>query len=98
MRLIQLYKIILLLLLFSTLLLPAFIDPSSSIKEEKINLVIDTDKGKKVTRNLFKYLLDNSKKYISNELHKNETKERLIADFISGMTDRYAINLHNKIK
>tara|TARA_B100000959_G_scaffold84575_1_gene90006 strand:- start:140 stop:1285 length:1146 start_codon:yes stop_codon:yes gene_type:complete len=61
-------------------------------------VITNTDKGKIVTRNLFKYLLDNSKKYISNELHKNETKERLIADFISGMTDRYAINLHNKIK
>jgi len=61
-------------------------------------VITNTDKGKLVTRNLFKYLLDNSKKYISNELHKNETKERLIADFISGMTDRYAINLHNKIK
>jgi len=61
-------------------------------------VIVNTDKGKIVTRNLFKYLLDNSKKYISNELHKNETKERLIADFISGMTDRYAINLHNKIK
>ena len=61
-------------------------------------VIANTDKGKIVTRNLFKYLLDNSKKYISNELHKNETKERLIADFISGMTDRYAINLHNKIK
>jgi len=61
-------------------------------------VIANTDKGRIVTRNLFKYLLDNSKKYISNELHKNETKERLIADFISGMTDRYAINLHNKIK
>ena len=61
-------------------------------------VIANTDKGKIVTRNLFKYLLDNSKKYISYELHKNETKERLIADFISGMTDRYAINLHNKIK
>ena len=61
-------------------------------------VIANTNKGKIVTRSLFKYLLDNSKKYISNELHKNETKERLIADFISGMTDRYALNLHNKIK
>ena len=27
-----------------------------------------------------------------------ENKERLIADFIAGMTDRYAINLYKKIK
>jgi len=61
-------------------------------------VIVNTDRGKIITRNLFKYLMDNSKKYISNELLKKETKERLIADFISGMTDRYAINLHNKIK
>ena len=27
-----------------------------------------------------------------------EKKERVIADFIAGMTDRYAINLHKEIK
>ena len=27
-----------------------------------------------------------------------EQKERVIADFIAGMTDRYAINLHKKIR
>ena len=59
---------------------------------------INTDKGKIVTRDLFNYLLKNTKKYISKELLKNEEKERLIADFIAGMTDRYAINLHKKIK
>ena len=31
-------------------------------------------------------------------LFKSEQKERVIADFIAGMTDRYAINLHKKIK
>ena len=31
-------------------------------------------------------------------LFKNESKERVISDFIAGMTDRYAINLHKKIK
>ena len=40
----------------------------------------------------------NSRKHISRELFKNEQKERVIADFIAGMTDRYAINLHKKIK
>ena len=44
------------------------------------------------------YLLKNSKKHISSELFKNESKERVISDFIAGMTDRYAINLHKKIK
>ena len=36
--------------------------------------------------------------YINKELFKQEEKERVIADFIAGMTDRYAINLYNKIK
>ncbi len=61
-------------------------------------VINNTNKGKKVIKKLFKFLLKNSKKYISNELFKNEEKERVIADFIAGMTDRYAINLYNKIK
>ena len=31
-------------------------------------------------------------------MFQNEQKERVIADFVAGMTDRYAINLHKKIK
>ena len=61
-------------------------------------VIVNTDKGKMITRDLFKYLLNNTKKYIGNKLLKNEQKERLIADFIAGMTDRYAINLHSRIK
>tara|TARA_Y100000590_G_scaffold107074_1_gene121829 strand:+ start:162 stop:1307 length:1146 start_codon:yes stop_codon:yes gene_type:complete len=58
----------------------------------------NTEKGKMITRNLFKYLLNNTNKYINKELFKIEKKERLVADFIAGMTDRFAINLYNKIK
>jgi len=58
----------------------------------------NTNKGKKVVDGLFKYLLTNSKKYISKDLFKNDNKERVIADFIAGMTDRYAINLYKNIK
>jgi dGTP triphosphohydrolase len=47
---------------------------------------------------LFKYLSKNHRKHISKDLFMNEQKERVIADFIAGMTDRYAINLHKKIK
>ena len=61
-------------------------------------VIINTNKGKKIIKDLFNYLSKNPKKYISKELLKNENKERAIADFIAGMTDRYAINLHNKIK
>ena len=61
-------------------------------------VIVNTDKGKKIINDLFKYLLKDPKKYIYADLFKNETKERVIADFIAGMTDRYAINLHKKIK
>jgi dGTPase len=61
-------------------------------------VVVNTNKGKKIVNDLFKYLLKNSKKYISHDSLKTESKERAIADYIAGMTDRYAINLHKNIK
>ncbi len=61
-------------------------------------VVINTKKGKKIINDLFKHLLKDPKKYIDKDLFKNETKERVIADFIAGMTDRYAINLYKKIR
>ena len=51
--------------------------------------------------NIFDIYLDkintNPSKYLSKEQLKLN-KHRAIADFISGMTDRYAINLYNNIK
>ena len=61
-------------------------------------VIVNTNRGKRIINDLFKYLLKIPKKYISKNLFKNEQKERVIADFIAGMTDRYAINLHKKIK
>ena len=61
-------------------------------------VIANTNKGKKIINDLFKYLSKNHKKHINDELFKKEKKERVIADFIAGMTDRYAINLHKKIK
>ena len=61
-------------------------------------VIINTNKGKRIIKVLFNYLSKNPKKYINEELLKKETKERAVADFIAGMTDRYAINLHKKIK
>ena len=58
----------------------------------------NTNKGKKIVRDLFNYLSKNPKKHINKELFKKEQKERVIADFIAGMTDRYAINLYKKLK
>ena len=61
-------------------------------------VIVNTNKGKKIIKELFIYLLKNPKKHINKHLFKDENKERVVADFIAGMTDRYAINLHNKIK
>ena len=61
-------------------------------------VVFNTNRGKRIINDLFKYMLKNPRKYIGENLFKSEQKERVIADFIAGMTDRYAINLHKKIK
>ena len=61
-------------------------------------VITSANKGKRIINDLFKHLLKNSKKYINENMFKNEHKERVIADFVAGMTDRYAINLHKKIK
>ena len=39
----------------------------------------------------------NPKKFLAKEELSNN-KYRAVSDFISGMTDRYAINLYNNIK
>ena len=57
----------------------------------------NTNKGKKIIKDLFTYLIKNPKKHISKDLLDKETKERAVSDFIAGMTDRYAINLHKII-
>ena len=62
------------------------------------SVIINTNKGKIIIKNLFESLLKNPKKYISRDSFNKKIKERVVADFIAGMTDRYAINLHKKIK
>ena len=61
------------------------------------NVLIKNNKGKKIIRKLFAEIYSNPRKYLSKEQLKL-TKHRVIADFISGMTDRYAINLYNNLK
>jgi len=51
---------------------------------------------KKIVKNLFNKIKKKPKKYISTDQLMND-ENRAIADFISGMTDRYAINLHKGI-
>ena len=55
------------------------------------------ENGKKIIKKLFKIIKSNPRKFIKDrELDKN--KFRSISDFISGMTDRYAINLYKNLK
>tara|TARA_B100002049_G_scaffold222646_1_gene192618 strand:- start:401 stop:760 length:360 start_codon:yes stop_codon:yes gene_type:complete len=61
-------------------------------------VIVNTHRGKRIIKDLFKYLLKNPKRHISEYLFENEQKERVIADFVAGMTDRYAINLHKQIR
>ena len=61
-------------------------------------VIKNTNEGKKIIKNLFNYILKKPKMYISKEVLQKISKERAVADFIAGMTDRYAINLHKTIK
>ena len=55
------------------------------------------NKGKSIIKKLFNKIKQNPRKFISQD-QLSIDKYRAISDFISGMTDRYAINLHNNIK
>ena len=52
--------------------------------------------GKKIIMKLFLEISKKPKKYINNYQNKNQF--RSISDYISGMTDRYAIQLHKSLK
>jgi len=58
----------------------------------------NTNNGKKIINNLFFLIKKKPKKYINIRKYKNLNIERIICDYIAGMTDRYAINLYKKIK
>ena len=62
------------------------------------NVISNTNKGKKIIEILFKHLSKKTSKHISKRVLNMSSKERAIADFIAGMTDRYAINLYKKLK
>jgi dGTPase len=55
------------------------------------------NKGKLILNKLFHKIKENPNKFISKK-ELSSDKFRAISDFISGMTDRYAINLYNNIK
>ena len=52
--------------------------------------------GKKIITKLFLEISNKPKKYINN--YQNKDQFRSISDYISGMTDRYAIQLHKSLK
>ena len=61
------------------------------------NVLLKNNRGKKIVNNLFHKIKKKPKRFIAlDQLKKDEN--RAIADFISGMTDRYAINLYKGIK
>ena len=62
------------------------------------NVKKKTNYGKKIIKKLFLIIIKNPKKYINIKKYKNSNLERIICDYIAGMTDRYAINLYKKIK
>tara|TARA_B100001115_G_C15806160_1_gene399150 strand:- start:243 stop:1361 length:1119 start_codon:yes stop_codon:yes gene_type:complete len=55
------------------------------------------NKGKSIVKNLFKKIKHNPGRFLSKDQIK-KNKYRAISDFISGMTDRYAINLNKNFK
>jgi len=55
------------------------------------------NRGKSIIKKLFMKIKNNPKKFIPKDQLALD-KYRAISDFISGMTDRYAINLYNNIK
>ncbi len=58
---------------------------------------VKNNDGKKIIKNLYSLIYKNPYKFLNKQdLKKNKT--RAIADFISGMTDRYAINLYKNTK
>jgi len=80
-------------------------DANNQIREFlKINMYenksveIMTNKAEKIIKKLYIYLIKNNKKFITVESKKKWGLERSVADFIAGMTDKFAIYLYNKIK
>ena len=59
-------------------------------------VLIKNNKGKKIVKDLFILINKKPNKFLTIEQLKLD-KHRAIADFISGMTDRFAINLHKNI-
>ena len=62
------------------------------------SVILKTNKGKKIIKALFSGIKSKPKYFINLKNLEKNNKDRAICDFIAGMTDRFAINLYNKIK
>ena len=62
------------------------------------NVIVKNNKGKRIVKKLFYIIKKNPRKYLTIKKNLKFSKHRQIADFISGMTDRYAMNLYNNLK
>ena len=60
-------------------------------------VLIKNNNGKKIVKKLYSLISKNPYKFF-NKKQLKENKARAVADFISGMTDRYAIKLYNNSK
>ena len=61
-------------------------------------VIVNTNKRKYIIKYLFDYLIKKPNKFIYKNSLNNKKKERAVSDFIAGMTDRYAINLYERLK
>jgi dGTPase len=84
---------------------PKLISANNQIREFlKLNMYENksvkkmTNKAEIIIKKLYIYLIKNNKKFILPNLKKKWGLERSVSDFIAGMTDKFAIDLYNKIK
>ncbi len=64
---------------------------------KNIKVLKKNNQGKRIIKKLFKAISRNSKKFLTFSTIKHN-KYRSIADYISGMTDRFAINIYKSLK
>tara|TARA_Y100000816_G_C26033318_1_gene541021 strand:- start:9 stop:1139 length:1131 start_codon:yes stop_codon:yes gene_type:complete len=57
-----------------------------------------TELGKEIVKSLFFNIKRKPNNFINIKITKKSNTNRIISDFIAGMTDRFAINLYNKSK
>ena len=55
------------------------------------------NEGRRIIEKLFKAISRNPRKFLTFSANKHN-KYRSIADYISGMTDRFAINIYKSLK